>query len=82
VDFSLCGMGQAVAAFNLGQEALGHEESLLLKGGVRKHHIVPQRELPARLACGRQVNGSGDARRPTSAIDSCMSTNAKDRNHA
>jgi hypothetical protein len=55
-------MRQAVAAFDLGQETLGHEEALLFNGG-RKHHIVPQRESPARLACGRQVVGAGDARR-------------------
>jgi hypothetical protein len=40
MDFALSGMGQTVAAFNLGQEALGHEEALLFNGG-RKHHIIP-----------------------------------------
>src|ERR671912_168383 len=63
VNFSISGMGQAVATFDLGQEALGHEEALLFNRSW-KHHIVPQRDSPARLACGRQVNGAGDARRP------------------
>jgi hypothetical protein len=81
VNFSISRMGQAVATFDSGQEALGHEEALLFKGG-RKHHIVPQRELPARLACGRQVTGAGDARRPETADRGITSTNAKDRNSA
>src|SRR5688572_5948233 len=55
-------MGQAVAAFDLGKEALGHEEALLFKGG-RKHHIYPQLVSPVRLAHDRQVMGWGDARR-------------------
>jgi hypothetical protein len=40
VDLSIGGMRQAVATFNFGQEAPGHEEALLFKGD-RKHHIVP-----------------------------------------
>jgi hypothetical protein len=63
VNFSVHGAGQAVATFDLGQEAPGHEEALLFNR-CWKHHIVPQRDSPAYLACGRQVNEAGDARRP------------------
>jgi hypothetical protein len=55
-------MRQAVAAFDLGKDALGHEEALLFKGG-RKHHIYPQLVSPVRLANDRQVVGRGGARR-------------------
>jgi hypothetical protein len=55
-DLSLSGTGQAVAAFDLGEEPLGHEEALLFKGG-RKHHIYPQLVSPVRLAHDRQVIG-------------------------
>jgi hypothetical protein len=68
MNFSVCGVRQAVASFDLGQEALRHEKALLFNR-CREHHIVPQRQLPARLAFGRQVTGSGDARRPTSTAD-------------
>jgi hypothetical protein len=40
VNLSVSRMRQAVAAFDLVQEALGHEESLLFNG-CWKHHIVP-----------------------------------------
>jgi hypothetical protein len=40
MNFSISGVRQAVATFDLGQEALRHEESLLLNR-CRKHHIVP-----------------------------------------
>jgi hypothetical protein len=56
-------MGQAVAAFDLGEEALSHEEALLFKGG-RKHHIFPQLVLPSRLAHDRRVRNEGSARPP------------------
>jgi hypothetical protein len=62
MNFTISRVRQAVATFDLGQEALRHKEALLFKR-CWKHHIFPQRDLPARLACGRQVNGSGDARR-------------------
>src|SRR4026209_3002239 len=56
-------MGQAVAAFDLGEEALSHEEALLFKEGGLKHHIFPQLASPVRLAHDRQGMGAGDARR-------------------
>jgi len=40
MNFSVCRMGQAVATFDLGQEALRHEKALLFNR-CRKHHIVP-----------------------------------------
>jgi hypothetical protein len=40
MNFSINWVREAVAAFNLRQEALGHEETLLFEGGW-KHHIVP-----------------------------------------
>jgi hypothetical protein len=51
-----------VATFNLGQEALGHEEALLFNGG-RKHHIVPLGNR-RRLAYGRQVMWGGRRQTP------------------
>src|SRR6476646_2015488 len=46
MDFAICGVQQAVAAFDFRQETLGHEEALLLKG-FWKHHIVPHWKAPA-----------------------------------
>jgi len=54
-NFSAYRMGQTVATFDLGEEALSHEEALLFKGG-RKHHIYPQLVSPACLA-QRPANG-------------------------
>ena len=81
VDFSLCGMRQAVAAFDLGKEALSHKEALLFNRG-RKHHIYPQLASPARLAHDRQVIGAGDARRLESRRYGGTCTNARDRHTA
>jgi hypothetical protein len=39
-------MGKAVAALDLGEEALCKQQALLLKGG-RKHHISPRLRVPA-----------------------------------
>jgi hypothetical protein len=71
---------QTVAAFDLGQEALGHEEALLFNGG-RKHHIIPQLESPPPGA-RRQVKWAGGARRLATAARGDMCTNAKDREPA
>jgi hypothetical protein len=63
-------MRQAVAAFDLGEEAPGHEEALLFKDGGRKHHIFPQLVSPA---VWRTTDKSGIRRRQTPQ----GSTNAK-----
>jgi hypothetical protein len=76
VNISISWVRQAVATFDLGQEALGHEEALLFNR-CREHHIVPQGHLPARLAFGRLVNEAGGARRPRWKL-SDLCTNAKD----
>ena len=55
---------QAVAAFDLGKEALGDEEALLFKGG-RKHHIGPQDDGPASWRGRRKERRAApDARKP------------------
>jgi hypothetical protein len=63
VNVSISGVRQAVATFDLEQEALGHEEALLFNR-CRKHHIVPQRHSPARLAFGRHVKKAGRRQTP------------------
>jgi hypothetical protein len=76
VNFAFGGVRQSVAAFDSGEEALGHEEALLVYGG-RKHHIIPHFESPTPGA-RRQVEWAGGARRLAAAVSRNMSTNAKE----
>jgi hypothetical protein len=58
-------MRQSVTAFDLVEEALRDQETLMFKGG-RKHHIVPQLAAPTVLApAGRGIGRA--ARTPEAA---------------
>ena len=60
---------KTVAAFDLGEEALGDEEPLLFNGG-REHHIIPQDDGPAELApAGDGKEGAPDTRTPRTRGD-------------